>query len=104
MKIAVVGCGAIGSYYGAKLRHAGADVHFLLRSDYEAVRRNGVFIESPDGNFNTHPCCAQKPEEIGESDLVLVGLKTTANDQFPNLLPPLVGKRTAVLTLQNGLG
>jgi 2-dehydropantoate 2-reductase len=49
------------------------------------------------------PRCARTPEEIGPSDLVLIGLKTTANDQFPGLLPPLVGPKTAVVTLQNGL-
>jgi 2-dehydropantoate 2-reductase len=104
MKIAVVGCGALGSFYGGKLGRAGQDVHFLLRSDYEVVRRQGVKVISPDGDFHFHPRCARAPEEIGVSDLVLIGLKTTANDQFPRLLPPLVGPRTAVLTLQNGLG
>lgn len=104
MKIAVVGPGALGSYYGAKLCRAGQEVHFLLRSDYEAVRRHGVSIHSPEGNFNVRPKCARTPQEIGESDLVLVALKTTANGQFPKLLPPLVGAKTAVLTLQNGLG
>jgi 2-dehydropantoate 2-reductase len=104
MKIAVVGPGAVGSYYGAKLVRAGQEVHFLLRSDYDAVKRNGVTIHSLEGDFNARPKCARTPEEIGESDLVLVALKTTANDQFPKLLPPLVGPRTAVLTLQNGLG
>jgi len=104
MKIAVVGPGAVGSYYGAKLCRAGREVHFLLRSDYDAVKRNGVFIHSSEGDFNVRPKCARTPDEIGESDLVLVALKTTANDQFPKLLPPLVGPKTAVLTLQNGLG
>src|SRR5215472_5844980 len=104
MKIAVVGPGAVGSYYGAKLCRAGQDVHFLLRSDYDAVRRNGVSIHSQEGDFNVRPRCARTPEEIGESDLVLVALKTTANGEFPKLLPALVGTRTAVLTLQNGLG
>src|SRR5205814_6667317 len=104
MKIAMVGCGAVGSFYGAKLARAGQDVHFLLRSDYEAVRRNGVVIRSPQGDFNVRPRCAKGPEEIGPSDLVMIGLKTTANDQFPKVLPPLVTKNTAVLTLQNGLG
>lgn len=104
MKIAVVGCGALGSFYGAKLIRAGQDVHFLLRSDYDAVRRRGVFIQSPEGNFNVRPHCARTPEDIGRSDLILIGLKTTANDQFPKLLPPLLGSNTAILTLQNGLG
>jgi 2-dehydropantoate 2-reductase len=104
MKIAVVGCGAVGSYYGAMLSRAGQDVHFLLRSDYEIVRRNGVNIRSPQGGFNARPRAARTPEEIGVCDLVLIALKTTANGEFPRLLPPLVGPRTAVLTLQNGLG
>jgi 2-dehydropantoate 2-reductase len=104
MKIAVVGCGAVGSYYGAMLGRTGPDVHFLLRSDFEAVRQKGVAIRSTAGNFTIQPKCARTPDEIGVCDLVLIGLKTTANDQFPKLLPPLVGPQTAVITLQNGLG
>ena len=104
MKIAVAGCGAVGSYYGAMLSRAGQDVHFLLRSDYDEVRRNGVSIRSPKGDFNVRPHPARLPGEIGVSDLVLVALKSTANDQLARLLPPLVGPHTAVVTLQNGLG
>jgi 2-dehydropantoate 2-reductase len=104
MKIAVVGCGALGSYYGAKLCSTGNQVHFLLRSDFEVVRKNGVWIESGAGSFHVQPECARSPEEIGPADLVLIGLKTTANHVLPRLLPPLVGPETAVLTLQNGLG
>jgi 2-dehydropantoate 2-reductase len=104
MKIAVVGCGAVGSFYGAKLCRAGQDVHFLLRSDYSVVQRRGVSIRSFEGDFSVRPRCARTPEEIGPADLVLIGLKTTANDQLPGLLPPLVGESTAVVTLQNGLG
>ncbi len=104
MKIVVVGCGAVGSYYGAILCHAGHDVYFLLRSDYEVVRQGGVQVRSPAGDFRTWPHCAKLPNEIGVSDVVLIALKTTANAQFAQLLPPLVGSRTAVVTLQNGLG
>jgi 2-dehydropantoate 2-reductase len=104
MKIAVVGCGAVGSYYGAMLSRAGQDVHFLLRSDYDVVHRNGVNIRSPKGDFNARPRAARTPEEIGVCDLAIIALKTTANREFPRLLPPLVGPHTAVLTLQNGLG
>lgn len=104
MKIAIVGCGALGSYYGAKLARAGGDVHFLLRSDFEVVSRSGVAIRGAGEDFVVHPKCTRRPEEIGRCDLVIIGLKTTANGQFPKLLPPLVGKQTAVLTLQNGLG
>ncbi len=104
MKVAVVGCGAVGSYYGAMLARAGREVHFLLRSDYEVVRRGGVNIRSPKGDFVVRPRCASAPQEIGVSDLVIIGLKTTASEQYERLLPPLVGPQTAVLTLQNGLG
>jgi len=104
MKIAVVGPGAVGSYYGAMLSRAGHEVHFLLRSDYEQVRRRGVQILSPQGDFNARPRAARDPAEIGSADLVLIALKTTANGLFNHLLPPLVSSRTAILTLQNGLG
>ncbi len=104
MKIAIVGCGALGSFYGAKLCKAGEELHFLLRSDYDAVQRNGVTVRSPEGEFQVRPRCARLPEEIGICDLVLIGLKTTANGQFQKLLPPLVGQHTVIVTLQNGLG
>jgi 2-dehydropantoate 2-reductase len=104
MKIGVVGCGALGSYYGAKLCRDGHTVHFLLRSDYDVVRRRGVSIRSPEGDFHVNPKCARQPDEICVCDVVLIGLKTTANAQFYQLLPPLVGSHTAVVTLQNGLG
>lgn len=104
MKIAVVGCGAVGSYYGALLCRAGEEVHFLLRSDYEIVSRNGVQILSRDGDFRVNPNCAHDPHQTGPCDLIVIALKTTANHKFRRLLFPLVGPQTALLTLQNGLG
>jgi 2-dehydropantoate 2-reductase len=104
MKIAILGCGALGSYYGALLCRAGHEVHFLLRSDYETVRRDGVHIQSVEGDFHVRPRCARRPAEIGPAGLVLIALKTTANPVLKELLPPLIGPATAVMTLQNGLG
>src|SRR2546428_1487113 len=104
MKVAVVGCGAVGSYYGGKLCRAGHEVHFLLRSDYDVVRNQGVAIRSRHGDFHVQPQAASHPKEIGVADLVLIGLKTTANSRLPELIPPLVGPSTVVVTLQNGLG
>jgi 2-dehydropantoate 2-reductase len=104
MKIAVVGCGALGSYYGARLCRAGHEVHFLLRSDYDAVRQGGVTVRSAGGDFHVRPICARDPREIGPVELVLIALKATANFALPGLLPPLAGPETAILTLQNGLG
>jgi 2-dehydropantoate 2-reductase len=104
MKVAVVGCGAVGSFYGAKLCRDRHDVHFLLRADYDVVRRRGVRVLSPEGDFHVQPRCAKTPQTIGTADVVLIGLKTTGNDALAELLPPLVSEKTAVLTLQNGLG
>lgn len=104
MKIGVVGAGALGGYYGAQLCRAGAEVHLLLRSDYEAVQAHGVRVVSPEGNFTARPQAHQDPAEIGECDLVLVGLKTTANDRYEELIGPLLGPHTAIACLQNGLG
>lgn len=104
MKIGIVGCGALGSYYGACLARAGNEVHFLLRSDFETVRREGVSVESPAGDFHVRPHAARHPDEIGSCDLVVIGLKTTANSLFPELVLPLVSTSSRVLTLQNGLG
>jgi len=103
-RIAVVGCGALGSYYGAKLWKVGHDVVFLLRSDYQVVRSNGVLIESSEESFVAHPKPAKDPHEVGIADLILVALKTTANHRFRELIMPLVGPNSVVLTLQNGLG
>jgi 2-dehydropantoate 2-reductase len=104
MKIAIVGCGALGSYYGAKLCRDGHETHFLLRSDYEVVHRDGVRIHSVDGDFQVRPQCAMNSSEIGPVDLVIIGMKTTGNAALQTLLPPLLGPKTDVLTLQNGLG
>jgi 2-dehydropantoate 2-reductase len=104
MKIAVVGCGAVGSFYGAKLCRAGLEVHFLLRSDFAVVRDYGVRIRSVEGDFHVWPRCARQAAEIGVCDLVLVALKTTANSELARLVAPLTGQGTLVVTLQNGLG
>lgn len=105
-KIAIVGTGAIGIYYGVRLGIAGADVRFLLRADYEAVRQQGSMrVEDAKQSFVLKPVSVyETTPEIGPADLVIVGLKTTANRALAELLPPLIGKETVVLTLQNGLG
>lgn len=104
-KIAVVGAGAVGGYYGGMLAHAGCDVHFLMRSDREAVRQQGLTIHTRGeaihlASVNVHATTA----EIGPCDLVIIALKATANAALDELIPPLLHERTALLTLQNGLG
>jgi len=105
MRIAIVGAGALGAFYGAKLALAGFDVHFLLRRDYQVVRRRGLHIHGWQGDFHlAHVNCYLDVAEIGLVDLVFIGLKTTANDHYEQLLQPLMGNDTLALTAQNGLG
>ena len=105
-KIAIVGSGAIGTYYGCLLANTGADVHFLLRSDLEAVRAKGSLrLQTPKGEIVVAaPKIYGTTEEIGPCDLVIIALKTTANGVFEKLIRPLLKDDTAILTLQNGLG
>jgi 2-dehydropantoate 2-reductase len=105
LRYGIVGSGALGGYYGAKLANAGCDVHFLMRNDLEAVRRNGLTVRSKDGDIHLPEVNAHgRPEEMGRCDMVLIGLKTTSNGALPELIAPLLGPETAVVTLQNGLG
>ncbi|MDQ6810174.1 MAG: 2-dehydropantoate 2-reductase [Verrucomicrobiota bacterium] len=105
MRIAVVGAGAIGSYYGAKLARTECDVNFLMRSQLEDVRRAGIHVREKEGGFRvTNLKCYGTTPEIGPCDLVLVALKTTANGALLELIPPLLHAGTMLVTLQNGLG
>jgi 2-dehydropantoate 2-reductase len=104
-RIAILGTGALGCYYGARLAKAGEDVHFLARSNRAALMVRGIRIKTPTERFHLRKVQVYgQPAEIGPCDLVIVALKATANDQLAKLLPPLMGENTVVLTLQNGLG
>ncbi len=102
----MVGAGAVGCFYGSKLAKAGADVHFLMRADLEAVRANGLTIKSTheDGIHLPAVNAYSRPEEIGPVDLVIIALKATSNAALEQLLPPLLKESTSLITLQNGLG
>jgi 2-dehydropantoate 2-reductase len=105
LRIAVVGSGAIGSYYGAKLAYYGRDVHFLMRRDLAVARKRGIAVRSKMGNFRVAKVNAYaSTAEIGPSDLVLVAIKATSNEELLELIPPLLHEKTMLLTLQNGFG
>jgi 2-dehydropantoate 2-reductase len=105
MKIAIVGSGAVGCYYGARLQRAGHDVRFLMRGDLSTVLRDGLQVRVADGDFHLPQVSAfATTAEIGPVDLVVNAMKTTANGALEALVPPLLGPDTAILTLQNGLG
>ena len=106
-RIAIVGAGAVGAYYGGRLAQHGHDVHFLLRSDYEAVTQNGWVIRSCHGDFSLPPGRThvyRSPREMPKADLIIIALKATSNDQYEPLIRPLLKQDTLILTLQNGLG
>jgi 2-dehydropantoate 2-reductase len=104
-RIAVVGSGAIGSYYGGKLAAAGGDVHFLMRGDLRTIREKGLHIVEQEEDVHLASInCYNASVEIGSCDLVLVAVKTTSNADLPELIRPLLHDTTALLTLQNGLG
>ena len=103
--VAVVGCGAVGWYYGGRLAAAGGDVRFLARSDHDAVVAGGLRVTSVHGDFSLPRVQVfRRAAEIGPVDLVIVAWKATANHQLAEVLPPLMHAGTQVLTLQNGLG
>lgn len=105
MRYAIIGTGAIGGFYGGRLARAGHDVHFLLHTDYEYVRANGLRVCSCDGSFTiTHPHVYASAGQMPQCDVALVALKTTANGLLPGLLAPLLTGRTLVVLIQNGIG
>ncbi|NEP83944.1 MAG: putative 2-dehydropantoate 2-reductase [Okeania sp. SIO3B3] len=100
----IIGTGAVGGLYGAKLQKAGHKVSFLLRSDYQHVIEKGLIIESVDGDFTLPEVDGYNDvKKMPSSDVVVVALKATQNHLLPELLLPLVKKNTVVLLLQNGI-
>ena len=96
MRYGIIGTGAIGGYYGAKLAHAGQEVHFLLRSDYEYVKQHGLQVDSCDGSFHLADINAYLfTEHMPPCDVVLVCLKSVNNGKLQSLLPPLLHHKAA---------
>ncbi len=105
-RIVIVGCGAVGLFYGAKLALSGQDVHFLMRQDFDQVSKYGIKIESASGEaeYLENPSIYRDALEIGTCDLIIVAIKSTDNKALESLIPKLIKKETAIMTLQNGLG
>lgn len=102
---AIVGTGGIGGYYGGCLAKAGHPVHFLLHSDYEYVLKNGLKIDSVNGDFHLEKVSAYKnSQDMPKCDVVLVCLKTIQNHILPSILKPLLHEKTVVVLVQNGMG
>lgn len=105
IKYGVIGTGALGGYYGGMLARAGNEVHFLFRSDFEHVSRNGLQIDTVNGDFHLSEINAyQQTRDMPACDVILVCLKTTGNHFLPELIRPLIHRNSIVILLQNGLG
>jgi 2-dehydropantoate 2-reductase len=105
MRIAIVGAGSVGGYFGGRLAAAGADVTFLARGAHlEALRSRGLTLHSFRGDLQLPRVNASgDPHAIGPVDIVLFTVKLYDADTATTLLPPLIGPDTAVIPLQNGV-
>jgi 2-dehydropantoate 2-reductase len=105
MRLAIVGSGAVGGYFGAKLARNGEDVSFIARGAHlAAIRERGLSIRSPKlGDFVVHAPAHEDPAAVGPVDVVLFTVKAYDNHDALKLLPPLLGAQSVVLTLQNGV-
>jgi 2-dehydropantoate 2-reductase len=105
MKIAILGSGAVGGYYGAKLARAGHDVTFIARGAHlAAIRARGLEVRSSAlGDFIARAPAEEDTSKVGPVDLVLYAVKTYDNPTALPLLPPMLGADTVVLTVQNGV-
>ena len=105
MRIGIYGTGGVGGYFGGRLAQAGHEVIFIARGAHlEAIRRDGLKVESILGNFTIHPARAESdPAAVGTVDVVVVGVKTWQVEAAGQAIRPMVGARTLVLPLQNGV-
>ena len=105
MRIAIVGSGGVGAYFGGRLAAAGADVTFLARGAHlDALRARGLRIESPQGNLQLPDVHAtDDASSVGPVDLVFFAVKLYDTADALRLLPPLIGSTTLVVPLQNGV-
>jgi 2-dehydropantoate 2-reductase len=104
MRIAIVGSGGVGGYFGARLARGGADVTFLARGAHlAAMRTQGIAVEGPEP-FRVHPVRAtDDPGDIGVADLVLFAVKLWDTETVLEQIRPVMGPDTAIVSFQNGV-
>ena len=105
MRFAILGSGAVGGYYGARLARSGHDVTFIARGAHlDAIRSRGLEVRSPAlGGFTVRAAAEEDTSKIGPVDVVIVAVKAYDNAAALPLLTPMLGPSSAVLTLQNGV-
>jgi len=104
MKIAAMGAGGVGGYFGARLQQGGHDVTFFARGQHlGAIRGNGLTIESAHGNANLKVRVYEDPREAEVADVVLFAVKLWDTETAAERIRPIVGKDTVVIPFQNGV-
>src|SRR4051812_4893045 len=104
MKIAAMGAGGVGGYFGARLVQSGEDVSFFARGRHlEALRKNGLTLSSPHGDAKLNVKVFEKPSEAAPVDVVMFAVKLWDTESAAEMLRPIVGKHTVVIPLQNGV-
>ena len=105
MRIAIMGTGGVGGYYGGLLAQAGHEVTFIARGAHlAAIRDQGLQVKSVFGDFRVLPAqVTDKPSEVGSVELVVFATKTYHTDDAAQLIKPLVGRDTVVISFQNGV-
>jgi 2-dehydropantoate 2-reductase len=104
MRIAIFGTGGAGGYFGAQLALAGEDVVFIARGDHlRAIKANGLHFETPSGETVIRTKASGNPIEVGNVDVVLVGVKAWQVTEAADAMRPLMGSDTVVVPLQNGV-
>jgi 2-dehydropantoate 2-reductase len=105
MRIVVFGTGGVGGYFGGRLARAGEDVTFIARGEHlRAIKNRGLRVDSRDGDFVIYPASATDDvSEVGETDLVILGVKAWQVPEAARAIKPIVGSNTTVLPFQNGV-
>jgi 2-dehydropantoate 2-reductase len=105
MRIAIFGTGGAGGYFGAQLAHAGEDVVFIARGPHlQAIRASGLRLDTPAGEIVIQRArVTDDPAQVGEVDVVLLGVKAWQVTEAAAAMRPMIGPETMVVPLQNGV-
>src|SRR5450755_4990989 len=105
MRIAVIGAGGLGGYFGARLALGGADVCFLARGSHlAAIRANGLVVEGGPEKVCVNPVRASDdPADLGVADFVLLAVKLWDTEMVLEQIKPMVGPATTLIAFQNGV-
>ena len=104
MRIAFMGSGGLGGYFGARLCKGGADVHFIARGEHlQAMRSEGLRVEGPEPIHIAHVNATDDPAAVGVVDFVMISVKLWDTEAALQQIRPMVGPDTAIISFQNGV-